>query len=232
MASASPVLELEEVSAGYGHGLAIDGVSVTVLEHEVVCVLGRNGAGKTSLARTIMGLLRAERGRVALDAQDVTRRPTHERARLGIACVAQDRGLFPGLTVAQHFGLLGRERAPGLAEAFDRFPVLRDRQDTDAVRLSGGERKMLQFAMAMLLRPRLLVLDEPTEGVAPLVVRQLQDALQVMAETMSVLLIEQNLATATSLGDRGYVLQSGRVIAELDRAAVRSEDAVRRWIEL
>jgi branched-chain amino acid transport system ATP-binding protein len=227
------LLTLDALSAGYGDGLALHEVSLVAYPGQVTCVIGRNGAGKTTLAKSIVGVLSASAGRIHFDSQDITKRPTHERAKRGIGWIAQDRGVFPGLSVQKHLALASRfTDDDAVVRAHEQFPILAQRAEVDASKLSGGERKMLQFAMLTLLGPKLIVMDEPTEGVALLIVEQLRRVIAEFARTSAVFLIEQNLETAVKVADRGYVLERGRVAAELDGDAVRSSATLRRWLEL
>lgn len=213
---ARPLLELRSVSCGYAGGLVVRDVTIRIGAGEAVAILGRNGMGKTTLLRMAMGLLATRAGRVVVDGIDVTQWPAHRRARLGLTWVPQDRAVFPGLTVAEHLALAGPHvRAEERARiAGGLFPVLLHRLRQDAESLSGGEQKMLGIAQAVISKPRLLILDEPTEGVDPLVRNQLRAVLRSLVSQCAVLLVEQNLDTALAVAGRAYVLERGEVADE------------------
>jgi ABC-type branched-subunit amino acid transport system ATPase component len=220
----TPPLVVHDLSAGYGGATVLRGVSLEVPPGAVVCVMGRNGAGKTTLLRALMGVLPAH-GRVELAGRDVTGWPGHRIRAAGMAWVPQDDAVFPGLTVRQHLALAQGEGAGATGAATDLFPILGERLDQEAQTLSGGERKMLGIAQALVAQPEVLLMDEPTEGVAPLVVAQLVAAIAATAARTSVLLVEQNVDTAVALGSGGYVLENGTVveqgpIADLHRRGV------------
>jgi branched-chain amino acid transport system ATP-binding protein len=208
-------LELSEVSAGYGTARVLWEVTLGVGVGEVGCLLGRNGAGKTTLLKTVMGLLRPETGRVRALGRDITGWPGHRVHRSGMVWVPQDNGVFPGLTVQEHLALAtGDDDVDAVVtRVAEWFPVLAERRYQEGQTLSGGERKMLGIAQALVTDPQLLLLDEPTEGVAPQVVEQLLGVLAGASDGRSVLLVEQNIDTALTLGGTAYVLEEGRVVA-------------------
>ena len=213
----APLLEIREVSTFYGAIEALKGVSITVAPGEIVTLIGANGAGKSTLLMTVCGDPRARSGRVLFDGQDITEWPTHRIMRGGIAQSPEGRRVFPRMSV--HENLLmgaqssGVDPAPGLQQAFTLFPRLKEREAQRAGTLSGGEQQMLAIARALMSRPRLLLLDEPSLGLAPLVSRQIFQAIrQLNAETgLTVLLVEQNANQALRLAHRGYVLVTGRI---------------------
>jgi branched-chain amino acid transport system ATP-binding protein len=213
----TPLLEIREVSTFYGAIEALKGVSITVAPGEIVTLIGANGAGKSTLLMTICGDPRARSGRVVFDGQDITERPTHHIMRGGIAQSPEGRRVFPRMSV--HENLLmgaqssGNDPGPGLEQAFTLFPRLKEREAQRAGTLSGGEQQMLAIARALMSRPRLLLLDEPSLGLAPLVSRQIFQAIRKLnAETgLTVLLVEQNANQALRLAHRGYVLVTGRI---------------------
>jgi branched-chain amino acid transport system ATP-binding protein len=220
----APLLELDAVHTYYGESHVLQGVSLNVLPGRVTCLIGRNGAGKTTAVRTVMGFAPPRGGRVAFGGRPITGAPPHRVARLGVALVPQGRGIFPDLTVAQHLALAYRPGGWTAADVAARFPVLAERARQRAGVLSGGEQQMLAIARALAMGPRLIVLDEPSDGLAPLFVAAVRDVLREMrAAGLGVLLVEQNLALARAVADRLYVLSKGRVVfegapAELDAA--------------
>ncbi|MBM7076316.1 MULTISPECIES: urea ABC transporter ATP-binding subunit UrtE [Micromonospora] len=223
------MLELRGVHAGYGRSEVLHGVDVAVPADGVAAVLGHNGAGKSTLLRVAVGLLRPRAGTVTLDGEDVTRLAPHQRVARGLAYVPQGQQCFPHLTAAENLRLVAdgrRDGAAATAEALDLFPALRPLLRRRAGLLSGGQRQQLAIARALVTRPRLLLLDEPTEGIQPSVVAEIQDRIVELATGagIRVLLVEQHLGFALRVATRHYVLESGRVTATGDggRDAERS----------
>ena len=216
------MLVLEDVTAGYGDTTVLWQVSLEVKKGEAVALLGRNGMGKTTTLRAVMGLTPARAGRIAFKGEDVTRRPPFEIARLGIGYAPEGRQLFAPLTVVQNLRIPFVNKHPDTASwprhlerALQLFPALRERRGQTAGSLSGGEQQMLAIARALVGGDELLVLDEPTEGLAPTIVATIVDALRTLkADGVTVLLVEQNPATAFALADRAYVLEKGRIAHE------------------
>jgi ABC-type branched-subunit amino acid transport system ATPase component len=221
------LLQAEGVSIRYGPSPIVHEASVTIGPGEVVALLGRNGVGKTTLARGLMGLLPVTAGRVLVNGVDVTRKPAHQIARAGVRIVPQGRGVFPRLTVAENLQVgayLRRGRSSRLdALVDDLFPVLRERRGQRAGTLSGGEQQMLAIARALISEPAVVILDEPTEGVAPVLIDRIEQALRIVfAETgVGVLLIEQNLDFAFALAQRGYVMEKGLIVLAAPLAEMR-----------
>lgn len=226
------MLEVEDLRTEYGPVRAVDGVSLSVPEGQVVAVLGANGAGKTSLLRTISGLVPAAGGHVALDGQDITALPVEAIVRRGLAHVPEGRGVIAELTVAENLRLgglwRGRDAAP-LDEIYELFPRLRERLHQPASLLSGGERQMLSIGRALVGRPRALLLDEPSLGLAPLLVAQIMGLIRRLADTLglAVLLVEQNARSALSVANRGIVLNLGRVVADEDARRLTADEGLR-----
>lgn len=218
------MLSMSGVQAGYGRSRVLHGADVTVPADGVATVLGHNGAGKSTLLRVAAGLLRPTAGRVEFDGEDITRLAPHQRVARGIAYVPQGQQCFPHLTAAENLRLVAdgrRDGAVATAEVLDLFPALRPLLRRRAGLLSGGQRQQLAIARALITRPRLLMLDEPTEGIQPSVVTEIQDRIvALIAQTgFSVLLVEQHLGFALRVADRYHVLESGRVTSSGDGGA-------------
>jgi branched-chain amino acid transport system ATP-binding protein len=226
------MLAIEELTTDYGPVRAVDGVSLTVPGGSVIAVLGANGAGKTSMLRTICGLLRPTSGRVVLEGKDVTGLAVEEIVRRGLAHVPEGRGVIGELTVAENLRLGGlwRHRAAApLDEIYELFEPLRERQGQPASRLSGGERQMLSIGRALMARPKVLLLDEPSLGLAPRLVAQIMSMLRRLADGfgLAVLLVEQNARGALSVADRGVVLNLGQVVADQPARQLAADERLR-----
>ena len=211
------MLAIEGLSAAYGESQVLWDVDLAVPAASVVCLMGRNGVGKTTLLRAVMGLLPARGGRVSLDGQDITGWSTDRRARAGIGYVPQGREIFPHLTVAENLrmSLLGCGRASTLDDALDLFPKLRTLLARKGGVLSGGEQQMLAIGRALLTRPKVLMLDEPTEGIQPSIILEIEDALRRIRTELglAVLLVEQYLDFAERLADAYVIMAKGAVVA-------------------
>jgi branched-chain amino acid transport system ATP-binding protein len=229
------VLELEAVTAHYGAVCALDGVCLQVEEGSITAILGANGAGKTTLLRTISGLVRASGGRITAFDEDIAGWPTDRIARLGVGHVPEGGGVIPELTVEENLrlGALWRseraDRAVALGEVLDLFPPLAPRRGKPAGTLSGGERQMLAIGRALMGRPRLLLLDEPSLGLAPLVTAKIMAVLRdLRASTgLTVLLGEQNARSALSISDNGVVLSLGQVVMDAPAAQLLNDVTLR-----
>ena len=215
------MLRLENVNAYYGDSHILHGVSLSVQEGEVVCLLGRNGAGKTTTILTIMGYLKPQPGRILYQERDIATLPPYRVARLGFGFVPQERGIFPSLTVAENltvFARAGAQRRWTVERIFALFPSLKARAGNLGFQLSGGEQQMLSIARALMLNPKLLLLDEPSEGLAPMIVREIIDVLRrLKQEGLAILLVSSELPELTLLSDRILVLCEGRPTALLSR---------------
>jgi branched-chain amino acid transport system ATP-binding protein len=226
------MLTVDGVTTDYGPVRAVDDVSLEVAPGTVTSVLGANGAGKTSLLRTISGLVRPSAGRIVLDGKEITRTPVEEIVRRGLAHVPEGRGVVTELTVDENLRLgglwRGRDAAP-LSEIFELFPRLEERRQQPASRLSGGERQMLSIGRALVARPRVLLLDEPSLGLAPLLVAQIMSLVRRLADTLglAVLLVEQNARSALSISDRGIVLNLGHVVADQQPSELAADERLR-----
>ncbi|WP_371582901.1 urea ABC transporter ATP-binding subunit UrtE [Streptomyces sp. NBC_01314] len=210
------MLEINSVHAGYDRTTVLHGVTVSVPRDGVGAVLGHNGAGKSTLLRAAMGLLKPKSGTVLLDGEDITHLAPHQRVARGMAYVPQGQQSFPHLTTAENLQLVADGRPDGreaVAEALDLFPVLRELSGRRAGLLSGGQRQQLAFARALITRPRLLLLDEPTEGIQPSVVAEIEETILALTRRggLSVLLVEQHVGFAMRAAQRYYVLEAGRV---------------------
>ena len=229
------MLTVRSLQLGYGAIVAVRGIDLDVGTGELVAVIGANGAGKTTSLNGIAGALPVRAGSIVFDGEDITRLPVHERVRRGMSLVPEGRGIFARLTVAENLdmGAYLRRDAAGVRADLERgyalFPRLAERRRQLAGTLSGGEQQMLAIARALMGRPRLLLLDEPSMGLAPLVTRLIFDTIRsISAERVSILLIEQNARAALELAARAYVLESGRVTLAGPSAAILSSDGVRR----
>ena len=214
----APLLDIAGLSAGYGAVQALDAVSLHVNPGEIVTLIGANGAGKSTLLMTICGDPKPRSGRITLAGEDITGQPTHAIMRRGVAQSPEGRRIFPRMTVAENLMMGGEaltkdDPAPQLARVFALFPRLRERLTQRGGTLSGGEQQMLAIGRALMSKPRLLLLDEPSLGLAPLVIKQIFGAIKALnAETgLTVLLVEQNANLALRLAHRGYVLVNGRI---------------------
>jgi branched-chain amino acid transport system ATP-binding protein len=214
------LLAVEDVHAYYGESHVVQGVSLEVRAGEIVGLVGRNGAGKTTLLKTIMGAVRARQGRIVLDGRDITNLPTYEIAVTGLTLVPEDRRIFPTLTVAENLklgalaaaGRGGDADGAGLERVFEYFPRLHERLGHLGQNLSGGEQQMLALARALLARPRLVLVDELTGGLMPILVESLMQILaRINEEGMTVLLVEQDLGVVLDLARRCYVIDQGRI---------------------
>ena len=208
------LLVLEDVRAGYGDSTILEDVSLAVPSKGSVAVLGRNGVGKSTLLLTIMGLTRITRGRILWRGRDVTRVAPHQRARLGLGWVAQEREIFPSLTLEENLTVAARPGRWQLASVYDLFPRLAERRRNLGNQLSGGEQQMLALARALMTNPEMLLLDEPLEGLAPIIVEEIERALRRMIadEGTAVMLIEQHAAVALSLTQDAVIVERGRIV--------------------
>ncbi|MDQ8032557.1 branched-chain amino acid ABC transporter ATP-binding protein [Bordetella genomosp. 1] len=228
------MLKLENIHTYYGAIQALDGVSVEVNQGEIVTLIGANGAGKTTLLMTACGNPRARSGTITFEGRDITQAETHDIMRSGIAISPEGRRVFKDLTVAENLMMGGffskREQIQeGLEHVYKLFPRLKERAAQRAGTMSGGEQQMLAIGRALMTRPRLLLLDEPTLGLAPLIIAQIFDIIRTIREEgVTVFLVEQNANKALQVADRGYVLENGRVVLEDTGANLLINDEVRR----
>jgi branched-chain amino acid transport system ATP-binding protein len=228
------LLEVEDIHAHYGSIEALKGVSLDVDEGEVVTLIGSNGAGKSTTLRSISGLTPASSGRVRFGGQDITRVPAHEIVSYGIALSPEGRHCFPRMTVRENLDLGAyHRRGPDIAADLDRvfalFPRLHEREKQKAGTMSGGEQQMLAIGRALMARPKLLMLDEPSMGIAPILVQRIYETIgEINRAGVTILLVEQNANYALDISKRGYVLETGRVVLANDSDLLRDDPEVQR----
>ena len=225
------MLELKNVNAGYGTTSILNGVSLTVAEGEVVTIVGANGAGKTTTLRAISGLIKSTSGSVLFNGEDIAKKGADEIVELGITMIPEGRQLFPDMTVRENLimGAFRKSaragRAETLEEVVDLFPRVRERLDQNAKSLSGGEQQMVAIARGLMARPRLLMFDEPSLGLAPIIVTQVFEVIdRIVATGVTVLIVEQNVFHTLKAADRGYVLENGSIVMA-DKAAALLDNA-------
>ncbi len=230
------MLSVQGLQAWYGKSQVLHGVTLQVARGEIVALLGRNGAGRSTTLKAIMGGV-AREGQIRFDGREIGRLPPHQVARLGLGYVPEDRSIFPDLTTAQNL-LLGEKKGPGgkfgLDDAYALFPRLRERADAPAGALSGGEQQMLAMCRTLMGCPALLMVDEPTEGLAPMMVQTVRDLLvAVAARGVTILLVEQKLDIALAISQRLYVMGHGEIVFEGTPASLAGNAQVRReWLEV
>jgi len=228
------LLELSGINAYYDKSHVLQNVSINVEKGEVVALLGRNGSGRSTTLKTIMGLVEAKSGTVKFHDKNITNNSPFSLAQKGIAFVPEDRRIFPNLTVGENLrlaALAGRKGPWNEKRIYDYFAVLGERKDKPA-KLSGGEQQMLAIARALIANPEIILLDEPMEGLAPLIARNVEDVVrQIRSEGNTILLVEQNAQVAMSLADRGYILASGRVMGQGSIAELKAdEEMMQRYL--
>jgi branched-chain amino acid transport system ATP-binding protein len=229
------LLELDDVRVHYGAIEALKGISITVAEGEIVTLIGANGAGKTTTLKTISGLRPLSSGRVLFDGQDLASIPAHRRVELGICQAPEGRGIFPGMTVVENLDMgayalkvAGKRRAEDLDRVFSLFPRLQERRSQAGGTLSGGEQQMLAIGRALMARPKLLLLDEPSMGLAPKLVAQIFSIItEINQQGTTILLVEQNASQALQRAHRAYVLEVGKVVKTADASALLDDPSVK-----
>ncbi|MGY3587785.1 branched-chain amino acid transport system ATP-binding protein [Bradyrhizobium sp. USDA 4341] len=228
------MLQISKLNAWYGASHALQDVSLEVSKGEIVCLIGRNGAGKTTTLKSIMGLMGRARGSVTFKGEELLRQPAHVRFALGLAYVPEERRIVQGLTVRENLrlGLVASKEKKREAELIDEiaaiFPRLAERMDQEAVTMSGGEQQMLAIARAMIAKPDLIMLDEPSEGIMPVLVDEMFELFSSMkAQGTTVLLVEQNVELALGIADRAYVLDQGAVVHQASAQALLADDEIK-----
>ncbi|BCO10488.1 ABC transporter ATP-binding protein [Desulfolithobacter dissulfuricans] len=227
------VLELENVTARYGRIEALRSISFSVQAGQIVTLLGSNGAGKSTTLRTISGLVQASGGTIRFMGEDITRMPSHDIVARGLIHVPEGRRIFKGMSIRENLELGSftlkddTERRRRMEHVFEIFPVLHERQHRDAALLSGGEQQMLAMGRALMTSPRLLLLDEPSMGLAPFLVREIMRIVERLnSEGVTILLVEQNAKMALKLADYGYVLETGEIVIEGDAPTLREDENI------
>ena len=227
------MLQIESLDAWYDHSHVVQGLSFEVRAGEIVTLMGRNGAGKTSTLRAIMGLMALRKGSVRFDGREILAQPPHTRYHLGLAYVPEDRRIVAGLSVRENLrlGLIaGRDRRhenERIADIARTFPRLAERMEQDGTSMSGGEQQMLAIARAMMARPRMILLDEPSEGIMPVLVDEMFELFRrLKSEGTTILLVEQNVERALGISDRAYILDQGRIVHQGDAAALLADQAI------
>lgn len=232
MTTETPMLDVVDLHASHGRIPALHGISLTLARGETACLIGANGAGKTTTLRTIAGVHPADSGDIFLDGNNINRLPAHRRVREGVSLVPEGRGVFAQLTVDENLRLGAYTRDSGIDEDRERvlelLPRIRERLGQQAGTLSGGEQQMLAIGRALLARPRLLLLDEPSMGLAPIVVEKVFEVIADIARSgVTILLVEQNAHLALEIADRAWVMESGRIALAGNAAALREDPRVR-----
>ena len=230
-----PMLEIKDLEVYYGMIQAIKGISFEVNEGEVIALIGANGAGKTTILHTISGLIAPKKGSITFEGQEITKIPAHKIVENGLAQVPEGRRVFPSLSVLQNLKLGAytrkdkKEIDDTLKMIYERFPRLEERKNQPAGTLSGGEQQMLAMGRALMSKPRIILMDEPSMGLSPIFVNEIFDIIkQVSASGTTVLLVEQNAKKALSIADRGYVLETGKIVKEGKASDLLNDEAVKK----
>jgi branched-chain amino acid transport system ATP-binding protein len=232
--NSSSLLSVEDVTSGYGKTSVLQGINFSVKKGEIVAVIGRNGVGKTTLMKTLMGLVKSHKGAIYFDGRDVSSLETHERARLGIGYIPQGREVFTRMTVWENLKVGEMLQQPGegvdYERVYDFFPILRERSGQRAGTFSGGQQQQLAIGRAMVGKPKLMLLDEPSEGIQPNIVKDIaKNIVKLNAELgLTVLLVEQNLDMIMGMAQRCYVMDKGRITHEIAREQLRDRGVMRR----
>lgn len=232
------ILEVDNIHTYYGESHALQGVSLKLEEGETVCLLGRNGAGKSTTLRSIIGLSAPRSGHVVFSGKDITGQPAYRNARLGIGLVPEDRRIFPGLTVRENLEIAQYQR-PGVPRQwsveriFDQYAMLAELANQDGATLSGGQQQMLAVARSLMSEPRLLLLDEPNEGLAPVIVKQIGELIDALAATTTILFTDQSVHFALKHARRAYILEKGSIVHEASsEALIADTDTQHRYLSV
>lgn len=227
------ILEIENLETHYGKIHALRGISFTVNEGQIVTLLGANGAGKSTTLRAISGLIRSSSGTIRYKGEDITGKPAHEIVRMGLIHVPEGRKIFKGMTITENLELGSftldddAERKRRMNHVFEIFPILYERRTRDSAFLSGGEQQMLAMGRSMMTNPKLLLLDEPSMGLAPFLVQQIMKiVLRLNKEGVTILLVEQNAKVALKLADHGYVLETGEIVIRGDAKTLQQDESI------
>lgn len=231
----APVLQVENVDLGYDELLVVMGVSLNVYEGELVGLVGGNGSGKSTILRAVSGMIQPRAGRILFAGQEVRKRSPHQMVELGIAHVPMGRQLFPNMTVAQNLALGAylpeprRHRAESLKHVYELFPDLHDKRKIMAGNLSGGQQQMIAIGRALMLRPKMLIMDEPSLGLAPRLVKEVMQAIRRVSQTgLPILLVEQNVKQVLQISDRTYVLENGKLVLEGPSPELMGNEKIKR----
>ena len=221
------MLALEGVRAGYGEAVVLEDIHLAMQDGESLALLGRNGVGKTSLLLTLMGITQLHSGDIRWQGRSIAGVASHRRAQMGLGWVPQERGMFPSLTVEEHLSCVARPGPWNLKRVYDMFPRLQERRANLGNQLSGGEQQMVAIARALMINPKLLLLDEPMEGLAPIIVQELMRALEriIRDEGMAVIVVEQHARLALALAQRALILERGRVVHQGDSRGLANDAA-------
>lgn len=224
------ILDVRNIQTFYGESQALQGVTLQLDEGETVCILGRNGAGKSTTLKSIMGLTPPRSGEVIFDGKPIHGRPAHQIARAGIGYVPEDRRIFPGLTVRENLDVAAYQRKGSAARwtvegILDKYEMLGERADQDGATLSGGQQQMLAVARSLMIQPRLLLLDEPNEGLAPVIVQQIGELIDDLSKTTTILFTDQSVRFALKHARRAYILEKGQVVHEAPSDELRKDQA-------
>jgi branched-chain amino acid transport system ATP-binding protein len=228
-----PVLKIDQLETYYGKIHALRGISLAVQKGQIVALLGANGAGKSTTLKTISGLIRSSAGRIEFLGQDITRQPAHQMVAMGLIHVPEGRRIFKGMTIKENLDLGSFSvkddalRRKHMQHVFKIFPILEERQNQDSAFLSGGEQQMLAIGRALMTDPKLLLLDEPSMGLAPFLVQEIMRIIQQLnKEGTTILLVEQNAKVALKLADYGYVLETGKIVIDGDGSTLQQDESI------
>lgn len=224
------ILQMEDVHTYYGESLALQGITLSLNQGETVCLLGRNGAGKSTTLKSIVGLTPPRKGRITFQGKTISGLPAYKIARMGIGYVPEDRRIFPGLSVQENLEVADRKNSDGqsnwsVERIFDEYPMLAELASQDGSTLSGGQQQMLSVARSLMIEPRLMLLDEPNEGLAPVIVKQIGALIDELSKTTTILFTDQSVHFALKHAQRAYILEKGQVVHESTTDELRNDEA-------